>query len=346
MTVRLGLFTEARGPGFALQWRAVGDSPRLGAHEVHVRVRASSVNPIDVKRAAGYGARLLKIKGAAGMPRVLGNDFAGVVVASGSMTHGFEVGQRVCGVLDTGPVGAHASQLMVPANQVFSAPEEVSDMALAALPYSFCTVWCALHDARVDARSAKGRRILLHGASGGLGMLALQLLRNWGAITTAVCSTPAIDQCLAAGASDAFDRSTNSLRDLPSTYDAVFNFATWSDERVLASKLNKRALGMATTTHPLLASLDQHGWWGGLWRIAQEKRAVRHIVRQRNPDAAYRWTVFRPDALALSTLDGLLREAAMALPIGVSCAVTDAQPAFAHVAQQKRGRAILTFPTE
>lgn len=344
--MRQGLFSEHSGSSFALQWRDVGESARLRAHEVRVRVSASSINPIDVKRAGGYGARLLRLKGAAGMPRVLGNDFVGMVVALGAAVQGFAVGQRVWGVIDTGPVGAHASEVSVPVSQVFGAPDAVSDAALAALPYNFCTVWRALGDARLDVHTAKGRRVLVHGASGGLGLLALQLLQRWGAVATAVCSTPAIGQCLDAGAHEVLDRTTHSLRDLRADYDVVLNFATWSDEAVLASKLHANALGMASTTHPLLASLDQHGWWGGLWRITREKRAVARIVHRQCPQAAYRWTVFRPDTKALAALDNLLREGDIALPIGLICPVTDAQSGFAYVAQQRRGRAILTFPTE
>ncbi|MDT8989365.1 alcohol dehydrogenase catalytic domain-containing protein [Curvibacter sp. APW13] len=340
-----GLFCTANAGGFALEWRPLGGLPRPSAHEVLVQVRAASVNPIDTKRAAGYGARLLRLKGATGMPRVLGNDFAGVVADVGSGVREFAVGQRVWGVLDTGAVGTHASHVVVPTNQLFFAPHSVPDAVLAALPYNFCTMWRALRDAGIEEHGAKGRRILVHGASGGLGLLALQILRGWGAITTAVCSTPAIEQCFAAGASEVYDRTSQTLHDLEAVYDAVLNFANWTDERVLATKLNARALGMASTTHPLLASLDQYGWLRGAWRIVRAQREVRQLVRQCSPTAVYRWTVFRPDAQALLALNGLLRTDTIDLPIGISCPVTDAQAAFVHVAQQKRGRAILTFNT-
>lgn len=58
--------------------------PRPGKGEVLVRVEATSVNPIDVKRAKGYGRRLLSLKGAGKFPLVLGNDFAGEIVSVGA----------------------------------------------------------------------------------------------------------------------------------------------------------------------------------------------------------------------------------------------------------------------
>lgn len=339
-----GLFSAASSSGFDLQWRALGPLPQPRAGEVRVRVHATSVNPIDVKRAAGYGARMLRLKGAAGMPRVLGNDFAGVVDALGPNVSGWVPGQRVWGVQDTGPIGAHASHVVVPSNQLLQAPASASDASLAALPYTFCTLWRALRDARLDAHTAKGRRVLVHGASGGLGLLALQVLRRWGALATAACSTPAIASCLEAGASEAFDRSTHDLHDLPAAFDAVLNFAHWGDEHLLAEKLHARALGMASTTHLLLSSLDEYGWVRGLWNIAQAQRSVRRVIRQRSLHAVYRWTFFRPDLEALAALEALVREAAIALPVAVVCPATDAHAAFAHVARQQRGRAILTIP--
>ena len=73
------------------------EAPRPKAGQVLVRVKATAVNPIDAKRAAGYGRRLLGLKGAATFPLVLGNDLAGVVEAVGTGVSRFAPGQRVFG---------------------------------------------------------------------------------------------------------------------------------------------------------------------------------------------------------------------------------------------------------
>ncbi|NPT58194.1 alcohol dehydrogenase catalytic domain-containing protein [Paraburkholderia elongata] len=68
--------------------------PRPGKGEVLVRVEATSVNPIDVKRAKGYGRRLLSLKGAGKFPLVLGNDFAGEIVSVGAGISPWRPGDR------------------------------------------------------------------------------------------------------------------------------------------------------------------------------------------------------------------------------------------------------------
>jgi len=132
--------------------------PRPAAGQVLVRVEATSVNPIDVKRAAGYGRRLLGLKGVARFPLVLGNDVAGTVEAAGAGVSRFAPGQPVFGLLATGRGGgAHASHVVVPQEQLIVAPSDVELQALAVLPYSFTTMWLAVR--------SSGTRTRRHGCS-------------------------------------------------------------------------------------------------------------------------------------------------------------------------------------
>jgi NADPH:quinone reductase-like Zn-dependent oxidoreductase len=85
-----------------------------GADEIEIAVEAASVNPIDVRRADGYGRRLLSLVGASGFPMTLGNDFAGTVMAVGKGCKGaFAVGDRVYGVKPVSRDGSHTSHLLV-----------------------------------------------------------------------------------------------------------------------------------------------------------------------------------------------------------------------------------------
>jgi len=111
------------GHGFEVRPEHV---PRPSRHQIVVRVQATAVNPIDAKRASGYGRRLLSLKGAGSLPRVLGNDFAGVVSAVGSDVRAFREGDRVFGVIPTGPRGAHSSHVWVDARWARRAPKEAS----------------------------------------------------------------------------------------------------------------------------------------------------------------------------------------------------------------------------
>ena len=319
-----------------------GPLPDLRRGQVRVRVEAASVNPIDVRRAGGYGRRLLALKGAGKFPLVLGNDLAGRVEAVGPGATLFTPGQRVYGLVPTGRGGgAHASQVAVPESLLQAAPQDVEAAALAVLPYSFTTMWLALRSARLTEANAAGKRVLVHGAAGALGRLALQLLSGWGCDITAICDVGKAGDCRALGARVAVERGPQTIASLPPDFDAVFNFASWDDEPALASRLGGDALGHATTVHPLLGNFDRLGWWRGALASRADANAVRAVVRQRAPGARYGWTIFKPDAAALAALAAGVREGRFSLPVGPCVGFGQADTAFAHVAAGRPGRAVL-----
>ena len=99
------------GPSSGFEVRQV---PRRkpAAGEIEVTVAAASVNPIDVRRAQGYGRRLLSLVGAGRFPMVLGNDFAGTVTALGDNVDAFKIGDRIYGAKPPSADGTHASHVL------------------------------------------------------------------------------------------------------------------------------------------------------------------------------------------------------------------------------------------
>lgn len=327
---------------FAIRPRELPD-PRRG--QVRVRLEASSVNPIDTKRASGYGQRLLALKGAGRFPLVLGNDLAGVVEAVGGQDATWKPGDRVYGLIPTGSQGAHASHVLAQSAHLRAAPAHLAPCELAALPYTFTTLWLALKSVGLHQGNARGKAVLVHGASGGLGQLALQVLRLWGARVTAVCSSEHVRTCVALGATTVIDRTRLPLSSLPRCHDVSLNFAHWQDDGELIRRLKPGAMGHATTVHPLLESFDVHGWIQGGWRAYRAWAAMRqHAVATAGPATRYAWVVFRPDAHALDALAQRVRApAGLRLPIGLTTPLQHGDQAFAHVAQRRAGRAILTL---
>lgn len=320
----------------------VVDVPRPKAEEVLVRVEATAVNPIDVKRAAGYGQRLLKLKGAARFPLVLGNDLAGIVESTGAGVTCFAQGQRVFGLLGTSRAGgAHASHVVVPQNDLRPAPDEADLTQLAALPYSFTTMWLAMRSAGIHAGNANGTRVLINGANGGLGRLALQVLHYWGSEIVAICGKGQRQACLDLGAKVAVEHGPACIPSLPTNFNAVLNFGNWGDEELLVSRLDPRAMGHATTVHPLLGNFDRQGWLRGAWANHRDKNRIRAIVASRAPKADYTWTIFKPDHDALEALVEGVREGRLVLPIGAILPLNNALEAFNHVSTGLPGRAIL-----
>jgi NADPH:quinone reductase-like Zn-dependent oxidoreductase len=307
--------------------------------EIEVAVAAASVNPIDVRRAQGYGRRLLSLVGAGRLPMVLGNDFAGTVTALGGNVDTFRIGDSVYGVKPPSAAGTHASHVLVKAAYVLPVPAGQDLQALAALPYSFVTMWLAVRGAALTRQNAGGKRVLVHGAAGGLGTLALQMLSGWGAKVTAVARSPDFAACRQAGAAEVSDGSVKSFASLARAFDATLNFAAWEDDLALLGCLRDGALGHATTVHPLLANFDEFGWLRGALHTFADKK--RHRAGLPKGTRRYAWTIFKPEATALQELRQLVEQRRVGLPIGLGTPLAGAALAFDHVRSRRRGRALI-----
>ncbi|MFP3888672.1 alcohol dehydrogenase catalytic domain-containing protein [uncultured Ralstonia sp.] len=332
----LACFGPHAGTRFELQPLADG-APKAG--EIEVAVTTAAVNPIDVRRAEGYGTRLMTLMKAGRFPLVLGNDFAGTVSAVGPGVKTFAVGDHVFGVKPASAAGTHTSHVVTKATCALPAPSDHESQALAALPYSFITMWLALQGAGLSADNASGKEVLVHGASGGLGMLSLQLLSAWGARVTAIGWPVTEAACRAAGATEVFDCAQKPLKTLTQRFDATLNFATWDDDLALVGCLREGALGHATTVHPLLSNFDRLGWIRGA--VASVATRRRHAAALPAGCKHYAWTVFRPAEGAIAELRRQVANRRLYLPIGCVVPIDQAEVAFSHVLEGKPGRALL-----
>lgn len=316
--------------------------PRKG--QILLKVLATSVNPIDVKRAQGYGQRLFRLIGAAGKELVLGNDFVGEVLSTGTNAMAFKPGDLVFGTVPTGRRGgAHRSVLAVDASLARKLPADTDPASASVLPYTFCTLWQALKAVGLDAHSASGKRVLIQGGSSALGQLATQLLSQWGAQATVVASQRHAGLCLTLGAKSVVDRHTQCVDDLPCDFDATLNFGAWEDDPSLVRRLAPNALGHATAVHPLVGYLDRYGWFKGGLMALHQWRQMKRLARSRGQHVHYAWTLFKPDAQALNLLADLLSKGRIKLDIAMAVPFSQAGRAFEHVAKGSPARAVL-FP--
>ena len=173
-------------------------------------------------------------------------------------------------------------------------------------------MWLAATGAGLTRENAKGKRVLVNGAAGGLGTLALQTLSEWGAQVTAIAKASAFDACLAAGAVEAVDRDRQPFRELAGQFDATLNFAVWDDEAALLSCVSEGALGHATTVHPMVQNFDEHGWLGGAWRTMLDKKKGSALLPK--GVQRYAWVLFRPDKAALAEMARLVELGRPRLP--------------------------------
>lgn len=189
-TMQAAVVHETDGP-FEVLARPVPDVPR---GHVLVRIAASGVNPLDTKIRAGVAAHAEHP-----LPAVLGMDMAGVVVQVGVGVTRFEVGDEVYGLVGGvgGLQGTLAEYAAVDADLLAHKPKRLSMRESAALPLVSITAWEGLID---RARASTGHKVLVHGGAGGVGHVAIQIARAFGADVYATAKPAQFDVVRSFGA--------------------------------------------------------------------------------------------------------------------------------------------------
>src|SRR5213082_6667 len=187
-------------------------------NEVLVRVHAASVNPLDWHELEGtpYLVRMDDGFGKPDNPR-LGVDFAGTVEAVGKSVTRFKPGDEVFGGRD----GAFAEYVTVrEARAIALKPSNVSFEQAAAVPIAAITALQALRD---KGRIHAGQKVLINGASGGVGTFAVQIAKSFGAEVTGVCSTRNVDMVRSIGADHVIDYTQEDFTKSGQRYDLIFD---------------------------------------------------------------------------------------------------------------------------
>ena len=204
------------GPPEVLRWVEIA-KPAPQAHEVLIRVRAASVNPVDwhfmrgLPRALRLGAGLHRPK----QPR-LGIDVAGEVEATGRTVTQFKPGDEVFG---TGR-GAFAEFVCAAEGNLVTKPPELSFEQAAAVPVAALT---ALQGLRDKGGIRPGQSVLINGAAGGVGTFAVQIAKSFGADATGVCSTRNVELVRSLGADRVIDYTRDDFTRISRRYDLIFD---------------------------------------------------------------------------------------------------------------------------
>lgn len=210
----------------AMQYRGYGGpeqielaerpAPRPAPSQLLVRVAASSVNPVDWKLHSGQYRWIMPVR----FPSIPGFDIAGEVVETGAQVTRFQPGERIFAMSDTRPGGASAEYAVVGEGAAARMPSTLSAEEAAAIPLAGLTALQALRDL---GRVAAGKRVLVIGASGGVGHFAVQIASSLGADVTAVCSGRHADRVRALGANRVIDYTRQSDFSGPRPYDVVLD---------------------------------------------------------------------------------------------------------------------------
>jgi len=212
---------ERYGSPDDLELREV-DVPVVGEEEVLVRVRAASLHP-DVWHVVTGRPYLLRLMGAGlfrPRNRIPGTDVAGVVVSSGRRARRFGPGEAVFGATIAEWIhgGAFAEYASVPERLLAPKPGNVTFEQAASVPSSGLI---ALQNLRDPSQLGPGRRVLINGAGGGVGSIALQVAKAHGAHVTAVDSTSKLDMLRSLGADEVIDFTREDFTRRGLRYDLV-----------------------------------------------------------------------------------------------------------------------------
>ncbi|HZF15939.1 MAG TPA: NADP-dependent oxidoreductase [Steroidobacteraceae bacterium] len=190
--------------------------PEPAEGQVRIRVYAAGVNPIDWKLRSSLGQHF----NSRGLPRILGFDVAGTVDGVGAGVTRWKVGDAVIAALQRAPQGGYAEYTVVSADDVASKPKSMSFEEAAGLPTAVTTVWPFL----LGAGDLKpGQRLLIQGAAGGVGSVAVQVAKSRGVHVIGTASANNADYLRSIGADEVIDYRSERFEDRVKGADIVFD---------------------------------------------------------------------------------------------------------------------------
>jgi NADPH:quinone reductase-like Zn-dependent oxidoreductase len=221
------------------------ERPVAAADEILIKVYASGVNPVDwvVRQGGNEFLRPLLT-----LPLTLGWDAAGVVEEIGSNVTGFKPGDAVYGVPNfPGTQGSYAEYMPAKASQFALKPKTINFNEAAGVPLAGLTAWTGIFE---HGKLQAGQRIVILGASGGVGSFAVQFAKAIGAYVIGVASTPNLDYMKELGADEVMDYKTQRFENILEGIDLVFDASPHRDnaERMRAVKVLKQG-GILVSTN-------------------------------------------------------------------------------------------------
>ena len=196
--------------------------------DVVVRVHAASINPIDLRMRKGYGAPMLRtiarLTRGKLFPLILGRDCSGEVVAVGDEVKKFIPGDMVYAAVSMERQGTHSQYVAVNEHDVAFKPSHVDHKEAASFPWVAVTSWTALvQHGGLNEHNTRGKRVLIHAGTSGVGSFAIQLMKAWGAEVATTCSTNNVTLAHHLGADKVIDYTAGDFTTVLNSFDVVFD---------------------------------------------------------------------------------------------------------------------------
>lgn len=215
------------------------EKPRPRENEVLVKVMAAGLNPIDWKIRRG----MLKFSTGKSFPRRLGLDVSGIIEEIGSQVRRFRVGDEVFGCLGTLPGKTHAEYVSIPESMLALKPTNLNFIEAAAVPLAGLTALQVLRD---FGKIQPGYRVLVNGASGGVGGFAVQIARAFSARVEGTCSARNLEYIRSLGIDRAIDYTREDWTKGEGKYEIIFDAVSKSSFLAGRQRLSRKGIYIAT----------------------------------------------------------------------------------------------------
>jgi NADPH:quinone reductase-like Zn-dependent oxidoreductase len=275
--------------------------PKLRPRDILVNVRAAGLNPVDIGFRQGKLRPIYQLK----LPQVLGNEFAGEVVAVGDEVTRFSAGDRVFARIEKDRLGAFAEQAAVGEDCAAHMPSNLDFEKAAGVPLAALTALQALRD---ELGVKPGQKVFISGGAGGVGTFAIQIAKWLGAHVTTTASKRGEALVRSLGADEVIDYTSDDLSRFGKDFDAGFDLIGGEtlDRMFKIMKPGTKIVSVAAVPEPQTARQDL----GGRRILAVAFWAISYGVRQRARRAGvgYRFLFMYPSGSDLALLADLIEQ--------------------------------------
>jgi NADPH:quinone reductase-like Zn-dependent oxidoreductase len=243
--------------------------PEPGARQVLVRIAATSFNPIDPKRTSGGMRQIFPLQ----FPFTPGGDFSGVVESVGKDVAGLRVGDEVFGY--STPGGAYAEFIAIDADKVALRPKSVGHIEAASLALVAQTALQMLDRAGVG----KGQTVLIQGAGGAVGSVAVQVAHHRGATVIGTASGASLDRLRGYGADRVIDYATSTFENGLKNVDAVLDTVGGEVQQRSFGVLKPGGVLVAITQPPSPEEAEKHKVRASMMVTEVSSDSLREVAR-------------------------------------------------------------------
>jgi len=312
-------------------------APMPGPRDILVKVRAAGLNPVDFKFRQGKLRAILRPR----LPFVLGNEFAGEVIAVGGDVKRFGVGDRVFARVAKHRAGGFAEQACVDEDHAAHMPRDLDFAAAAAVPLAGLTALQALRD-ELDVKP--GQKVFISGGAGGVGTFAIQIAKWLGAHVTTTASPRGEALVCSLGCDEVIDYTAQDISKAGRRFDAGFDLIGGNtlEQMFEIMKPGTKIVSVAALPEPQTAIKDLGGrrtLSAIFWIISYGIR-----YRARRAGIGYRYLFMHPSGADLVQLAGLIEQGKLKVIVDKTYPFANISDALAYVENGRtKGKVVVTM---